>query len=121
MTKPTITMVPTVQVILVRDGKRVAPEIGKGFVFTRAEIDEINASHEGALREPKNEEVVSVEDASENTGDTDTRTPEQKAADADAEKVAQAEAAEAAKTAAAEAKAAAKAKADAKTGDDSGL
>lgn len=48
-------LVPTVSVIVVRDSKRIKPEIGKGFDFTADEVKDINTLHPGALRKPVNE------------------------------------------------------------------
>jgi hypothetical protein len=49
--------VPTIGVIVIRDGKRVSPPLNKGFNFTDDEITQINAIHATALRKPINESV----------------------------------------------------------------
>lgn len=49
--------VPTASVIVIRDGKRVEPKIGKSFPFTDDEITTINRIMPGALRTPVNETV----------------------------------------------------------------
>lgn len=57
--------VPTVSVIVIRDGKRVSPPLNKGFNFTDDEITQINAIQPGALRKPINE---SSDDSSTGAG-----------------------------------------------------
>ena len=52
-----VSMVPTVGVVVVRDGKRVRPEIGKAYDFTKEERDAILEAHPTALRKPQNEET----------------------------------------------------------------
>lgn len=55
--------VPTVSVIVIRDGKRVSPKLNKSFPFTDDEIKQINTIQPGALRTPINES-----DDSDSTG-----------------------------------------------------
>ena len=43
-------------VIVVRDGKRVSPPIGKSFPFTAEEVEELEKSNPTAIREAKNED-----------------------------------------------------------------
>lgn len=50
------SMVPTVSVVIVRDGKRVKPEIGKAFDFTKEEADSILETQPGALRKAAGDE-----------------------------------------------------------------
>lgn len=57
--------VPTASVIVIRDGKRVEPKIGKSFPFTEDEITTINRIMPGALRTPVNE---SSDDSSTGAG-----------------------------------------------------
>lgn len=52
-----ISMVPTVGVVVVRDGKRVRPTIGKAFSFTKEERDAILEAQPNALRKPTNEDT----------------------------------------------------------------
>lgn len=49
------TMVPIESVVVVRDGKRVTPPIGKGFNFTDAEVRDIKRIRQEAIRKPINE------------------------------------------------------------------
>ncbi len=49
-------MVPTVGVVVIRDGKRVTPEVNKAFAFTADEQKSIEEAHPGALRKPSNED-----------------------------------------------------------------
>ena len=56
-----VSMVPTVGVVVVRDGKRVRPTIGKAFSFTTEERDAILEAHPSALRKPTNEDTGSDE------------------------------------------------------------
>jgi len=46
----TVKMVPTVSVVVIRDGVRVKPEIGKSFDFTTEERDGLAEAHPTALR-----------------------------------------------------------------------
>ncbi len=55
--------VPTVSVIVIREGKRVSPPLNKGFNFTDDEITAINKAQPGALRKPVNE--TATEDAAD--------------------------------------------------------
>lgn len=48
--------IPMQTVIVQRDGKQVAPPIGKAFEFTREELDQIKAVAPDAIRHPVNEE-----------------------------------------------------------------
>lgn len=43
-------------VVVVRDGKRVSPPIGKSFPFTEDEVEAILASNPGAIRDAVNED-----------------------------------------------------------------
>jgi hypothetical protein len=52
-----VSMVPTVGVVVVRDGNRVRPTIGKAFPFTTEERDAILEAHPSALRKPNNEDT----------------------------------------------------------------
>lgn len=52
-----VNMVPTVGVVVVRDGKRVRPTIGKAFGFTADERDALLEAHPGSLRKPTNEDT----------------------------------------------------------------
>lgn len=47
--------VPTVSVVVTREGKRVSPPLNKSFDFTDGEIETINRVQPGALRKPVNE------------------------------------------------------------------
>lgn len=58
-----VNMVPTIGVVVVRDGKRVRPTIGKAYSFTTEERDAILEAHPGALRKPANEDTGSDEAA----------------------------------------------------------
>lgn len=55
--------VPTVSVIVIREGKRVSPKLNKGYNFTDEEIETINRVQPGALRKPVNE--TATEDAAD--------------------------------------------------------
>ena len=48
--------VPTVQVVVHRDGQLVRPEVGKVFDFTADEIKEIESLRKNSLRDPVNED-----------------------------------------------------------------
>lgn len=47
--------IPVQTVVVVRDGKRVTPEIGKPYNFTDAEIADFDRLSPGAVRKPTNE------------------------------------------------------------------
>lgn len=49
-------MVPTVGIVVIRDGKRVRPTIGKAFDFTKEEIADLKEAHPTALRKSSNED-----------------------------------------------------------------
>lgn len=50
-----VKMVPTMSVVVVREGKRVKPAIGKVFDFTKEERDSILEAQPNALRKPTDE------------------------------------------------------------------
>lgn len=75
MTKPTITRVPTRSVIIVRDGQRLAPPVGKGFLFTADEIKSVEDVDPEALREPKDETVATTADAGDTGESGETGDP----------------------------------------------
>jgi hypothetical protein len=52
-----VKMVPNVGVVVVRDGKRVRPTIGKAFEFTAAERDALLEASPTSLRKPTNEDT----------------------------------------------------------------
>jgi hypothetical protein len=54
-------MVPTVGVVVVRDGVRVRPAINKAFEFTTEERDAILEAQPNALRKPNNEDTGETE------------------------------------------------------------
>lgn len=47
--------VPNASIVVIRDGKRVTPPLGKAYDFTKAEIESITRVSPGALRKPVNE------------------------------------------------------------------
>lgn len=51
-----VKMVPTVGVVVVRDGKRVRPTINKAFEFTKEERDALLEAQPNSLRKPSNED-----------------------------------------------------------------
>lgn len=51
-----VKMVPTMGVVVVRDGKRVRPTIGKAFEFTKEERDALLEAQPNSLRKPSNED-----------------------------------------------------------------
>jgi len=65
-----VSLVPTVGVVVVRDGKRVKPTIGKAFSFTTDERDSILEAHPTALRKPTNEDTGDDEAAAATTTGT---------------------------------------------------
>lgn len=89
--------VPMISTVVVRDGKRVYPTLGKSFPFTADEINTIKALHPTALRKPVNETPAVVSSEDEDTAPAKTKkasaakTPAPKAgtetdqADADAD------------------------------------
>jgi len=68
-----VKMVPTMSVVIVRDGKRVKPEIGKSFDFTADERDSILEAQPNALRKAA---------AGDEEGTADTSSAEQSQAKA---------------------------------------
>lgn len=58
-----VKMVPTVGVVVIRDGNRVVPEIGKAFAFETEERDAILEAQPNALRKPKNEDEDAGDEA----------------------------------------------------------
>jgi hypothetical protein len=52
-----VKMVPTVGVVVVRDGKRVRPTIGKAYEFTKEERDALLEAQPNSLRKPTNEDT----------------------------------------------------------------
>lgn len=78
MTKPSITMAVKKGVTVVRDGKRVRPEIGKTFDFTAAERDSILEVDPAALAEPagEGEGEATVASTSAKTATTTTSNAE---------------------------------------------
>lgn len=81
-TATTTSRVVMQSVTVVRDGKRVTPEIGKPFPFTNAEITYLDKNAKGALRKAVNEdadmETPGEEPEGGDTGD-DATAPDQKA------------------------------------------
>lgn len=67
MAKKSNTMLVRKGVTVVRDGKRVRPEIGKTFDFEGDEIETITAVDPTALGDPKSEEPGKAETASVET------------------------------------------------------
>jgi hypothetical protein len=51
-------LIPVQTVIVHRDGKSFAPEIGKAFNFTEAEVSELKKFAPKSVREPVNEAPV---------------------------------------------------------------
>lgn len=105
MSKKLVTMAT---VCVIRDGKRVFPEIGKTFPYTDEEVKRIKAVSPTALRNPVNEsdsEAVGDEfstTATDKTGETDggkkkptaTKAPKKTAKQKAAEKTADPDAAD---------------------------
>jgi hypothetical protein len=54
-------MVVEQTVVVVREDKRVTPNLGEAFDFTQEEIDQISASSPEALREPRDESKPEAE------------------------------------------------------------
>lgn len=78
--------IPVQTVIVVRDGKRVSPPIGKPFDFTKEELSNINDRNPDAIRK-LTDESVQQNDGDDGDDDLDAR---QEAEAAAAEKAAQA-------------------------------
>jgi len=75
MTKPSLTLTVKKGVTVIRDGKRVRPEIGKTFDFTADERDSILGADASALVKPQGEEAGTATAASVTGGTTPTGTP----------------------------------------------
>lgn len=70
--------VVTQTVVVVRDGKRVIPEIGKPFKFTAEELKELKANAPDAFREPVDEsELQRMTGQVETQGEHETQGPAQ--------------------------------------------
>lgn len=78
MTTPTIVKVATRQIVLVRDGERYSPRIGKADKFTKDEIEAIKKADPEALREVNDE---GLSDLSTDGDGTDTGTDDTGGAD----------------------------------------
>lgn len=74
-------LVPTVGTVVVRDGKRVRPEPGKAFNFTKDEADRIRSVQPNALRKPNDE---SADEGDESAAAATTTTPSAEASQAKA-------------------------------------
>lgn len=74
MTKPSITMAVKKGVTVVRDGKRVRPEVGKTFDFTADERDSILNVDPAALAKPAGEDEGTAATASTSAKTTTTTT-----------------------------------------------
>lgn len=64
MAEKMTSMVVNARITVVRDGKRVTPEIGKTFDFTAEEVEAMNATLPGGIRKPINESKADAEDDS---------------------------------------------------------
>lgn len=74
-------LVPNASVIVIRDGKRKSPELGKAFDFSDAEVKQINRLLPGALRKPVNESAtVADEDEGHTSDDSEAAKAPSKAA-----------------------------------------
>ncbi len=73
MAKSTFNRVALKSVIIVRDGRRVSPPLGKSFPFTEEEVEAIEKTNPTAIREAVNEDEAA--DAAEvvHLGMTNTR------------------------------------------------
>lgn len=74
MKKPSVTMAVKKGVTVVRDGKRVRPELGKTFDFTADERDSILGVDPAALAKPAGEEEGEAATASTSARTTTTTT-----------------------------------------------
>lgn len=69
MAKDTVTALVKKGVTVVRDGKRVRPEIGKNFDFTADEAEAINGADAGALAAPLDTSAKGNAEAASETGE----------------------------------------------------
>lgn len=70
MTTPTIVKVATRQIVLVRDGERYSPRIGKADKFTKDEVEAIKKADPEALREVNDEGLSDLSTDGDDTDDT---------------------------------------------------
>lgn len=68
MAEKMTSMVVNARITVVRDGKRVTPEVGKTFDFTAEEVESMNATLPGGIRKPINESKADAEEDSASKG-----------------------------------------------------
>ncbi len=73
-------------IVVIRDGKRVRPELNKPFNYTKEEITSILEGHPAALRKPINESTKDDEKGPAAEGSKTPTAAEKRAAAAEAEK-----------------------------------